>query len=132
MMHRSMPELTFLLKALVEKVPRTRCAVLLASDGLVRTVHGVDTDTADRLAAAASGLYALGQELGSEAGETGAVRQVLVDVGSTLVAVATGGAGARLLVAADQDVDVAVLGYEMGALATAAGAHMRTPPRHTT
>ncbi|WP_257155987.1 roadblock/LC7 domain-containing protein [Streptomyces sp. Ru87] len=127
-----MPELAWLLKALVEKVPRTRCAVLLASDGLVKALHGVDTDTADRLAAAASGLYALGREVGSEMGEAGAVRQVLVDVGSALVAVASGGTGARLLVAADQDVDVAVLGYEMGALATAAGTHMQTPSRHTT
>ncbi|MEU8349118.1 roadblock/LC7 domain-containing protein [Streptomyces sp. NPDC048845] len=132
MMHQSRQDLAWLLKALVEKVPHTRCAVLLASDGLVKTVHGVDTDTADRLAAAASGIYALGQELGSVTGEAGEVRQVLVDVGTALVAVATGGDRARLLVAADQDVDVSVLGYEMGVLATAAGAHLQTPPRHAT
>lgn len=52
-------DLSWLLTGLVNRVPHTRSALLLSSDGLVKAAEGLDTDAADQLAALASGLYSL-------------------------------------------------------------------------
>ena len=57
-------DLSWLLSGLVQRVPHTRSAVLLSSDGLVKSVHGLDPDSADHMAALASGLYSLGRSAG--------------------------------------------------------------------
>ncbi|KAF4405591.1 roadblock/LC7 domain-containing protein [Streptomyces lycii] len=130
MTHRSGPDLDWLLESLIQRIPRTRCAVLLSSDGLVKAAHGTQTDTADALAAAASAIYALARGLASAIGDQGNVRQIVAEVGDHVVLVATGGEGARLLVAAERDADLTVLGYEMASLAKSVGTHLATPTRH--
>ncbi|MEU8349399.1 roadblock/LC7 domain-containing protein [Streptomyces sp. NPDC048845] len=129
MTRQSGPGLPWLLESMVQRIPRTRCAVLLASDGLVKAAYGTGTDTADALAAAASGLYSLSSALGTAMEDRGQVRQVVAEVGDTVVLVATGGAGTRLLVAAERGADPAVLGYEMAGLAKSVGNHLTTPVR---
>lgn len=54
-------DLDWLMSGLVQRVPHTRSAVLLSCDGLVKSVHGLDPDAADHMAALASGLYSLGR-----------------------------------------------------------------------
>lgn len=50
-------DLDWLMSGLVQRVPHTSSAVLLSCDGLVKSVHGLDGDSADHMAALASGLY---------------------------------------------------------------------------
>lgn len=62
-------DLDWLMSGLVQRVPHTTSAVLLSCDGLVKSVHGLDPDSADHMAALASGLYSLGRSAGVRFGE---------------------------------------------------------------
>lgn len=84
-------DLDWLMSGLVQRVPHTSSAVLLSCDGLVKSVHGLDVDSADHMAALASGLYSLGRSAGARFGDGGDVRQVVVELDSTLLFVTTAG-----------------------------------------
>lgn len=122
-------DLDWLLTGLVQRVPYTRCAVLLSSDGLVKSVHGLDPDSADHMAALASGLYALGGSAGARFGDGGEVRQVVVELDTTLLFVSTAGSGTCLAVVAGRETDAAVLGYEMTMLVKRVRPYLVTPAR---
>ncbi|MFJ2645121.1 roadblock/LC7 domain-containing protein [Streptomyces sp. NPDC087420] len=122
-------DLDWLLSGLVQRVPYTRSAVLLSSDGLVRSMHGMDADSADHMAALASGLYSLGRSAGIRFGDGGEVRQVVVELDSTLLFVSTAGSGTCLAVLAGRDADAAVLGYEMAMLVKSVRPYLITPLR---
>ncbi|MFI0982154.1 roadblock/LC7 domain-containing protein [Streptomyces sp. NPDC021093] len=122
-------DLNWLLSGLVQRVPYTRSAVLLSSDGLVKSVHGLDTDSADHMAALASGLYSLGRSAGMRFGDGGEVRQVVVELDSTLLFVSTAGSGTFLAVLAGREADAAVLGYEMAMLVKSVRPYLATPAR---
>lgn len=122
-------DLDWLLSGLVQRVPYTRSAVLLSSDGLVKSVHGLDTDSADHMAALASGLYSLGRSAGMRFGDGGEVRQVVVELDSTLLFVSTAGSGTFLAVLAGREADAAVLGYEMAMLVKSVRPYLVTPAR---
>jgi len=77
-------DVTWLLTSLVQRVPHTRSALLLSSDGLVKAFHGLDTDGADHLAAVASALFSLGRSVGTRFGSGEQVRQVVVELDSSL------------------------------------------------
>ncbi|WP_037733447.1 roadblock/LC7 domain-containing protein, partial [Streptomyces megasporus] len=72
------------MESLASRVPHTRSALLLSSDGLVKAAHGLDTDTADHLAALASGLYSLARSAGVRFGSGGEVRQVVAELDTAL------------------------------------------------
>ena len=112
-MPSQLPVSTGFLSSVVQRVPHTTSAVLLSSDGLVKSVHGLDQDSADHMAALACGLYALGRGAGVRFGDGGEVRQVVVELDSTLLFVSTAGSGTCLAVLAGREADAAVLGYEM-------------------
>ncbi|MCZ7415764.1 MULTISPECIES: roadblock/LC7 domain-containing protein [unclassified Streptomyces] len=122
-------DLSWLLTGLVRRVPHTRSALLLSADGLVKAVHGLETDVADHLAALASGLYSLARSAGTRFGEGGEVRQVLVELDTSLLFVSTAGQGACLAVLAGRDADAAVLGYEMAMLVKSVRPYLATPAR---
>jgi predicted regulator of Ras-like GTPase activity (Roadblock/LC7/MglB family) len=122
-------DLDWLLGGLVQRVPYTRSAVLLSSDGLVKSVHGLDPDSADHMAALASGLYSLGRSAGSRFGDDGEVRQVVVELDTTLLFVSTAGSGTCLAVLAGRETDAAVLGYEMTMLVKSVRPYLVTPAR---
>ncbi|KIF71332.1 dynein regulation protein LC7 [Streptomyces sp. AcH 505] len=122
-------DLDWLLSGLVQRVPYTRSAVLLSSDGLVRSAHGLDSDSADHMAALASGLYSLGRSAGIRFGDSGEVRQVVVELDSTLLFVSTAGSGTCLAVLAGREADAAVLGYEMAMLVKSVRPYLATPVR---
>lgn len=122
-------DLSWLLTGLVQRVPHTRSALLLSSDGLVKAAHGLETDTADHLAALASGLYSLARSAGARFGDGGDVRQVVVELDTSLLFVSTAGQGACLAVLAGRDADAAVLGYEMAMLVKSVRPYLATPAR---
>lgn len=122
-------DLSWLLTRLVQRVPHTRSALLLSSDGLVKAAHGLETDAADHMAALASGLYSLARSAGHRFGDGGAVRQVVVELETTLMFVSTAGSGTCLAVLASRDADAAVLGYEMAMLVKSVRPYLVTPVR---
>ncbi|MGX2993500.1 roadblock/LC7 domain-containing protein [Streptomyces sp. JNUCC 64] len=122
-------DLDWLMSSLVQRVPHTSSAVLLSSDGLVKSVHGLEPDGADHMAALASGLYSLGRSAGIRFGDGGEVRQVVVELDDTLLFVSAAGSGTCLAVLAGRDADAAVLGYEMAMLVKSVRPYLMTAPR---
>ncbi|MGW1939429.1 roadblock/LC7 domain-containing protein [Streptomyces goshikiensis] len=122
-------DLDWLLSGLVQRVPHARSAVLLTADGLATCVHGLDPDSADHLAALASGLYSLGRSAGTRFGDGSEVRQVVVELDTTLVFVSAAGSGTCLAVLADREADAGVLGYEMAMLVKSVRPYLTAPPR---
>jgi predicted regulator of Ras-like GTPase activity (Roadblock/LC7/MglB family) len=122
-------DLDWLMSGLVQRVPHTSSAVLLSRDGLVKSAHGLDRTGADHMAALASGLYSLGRSAGVRFGDGGDVRQVVVELDSSLLFVSTAGSGTCLAVLADREADAAVLGYEMAMLVKSVRPYLVTAPR---
>lgn len=122
-------DLSWLLTGLVQRVPHANSALLLSADGLVKAVHGLEPDTADHMAALASGLYSLARSAGVRLGEGGEVRQVVVELDVSLLFVSTAGQGACLAVLAGREADAAVLGYEMAMLVKSVRPYLATPAR---
>ena len=125
-------DLTWLLTGLIQRVPHARSALLLSSDGLVKAVDGLEPDTADHMAALASGLYSLARSAGVRLGEGGEVRQVVVELDASLLFVSTAGHGACLAVVAGREADAAILGYEMAMLVKSVRPSLATPARQPT
>jgi predicted regulator of Ras-like GTPase activity (Roadblock/LC7/MglB family) len=103
-------DLSWLLSGLVQRVPHTRSALLLSSDGLVMASDGMDKDAADHLAALASGLYSLARSAGKRFDDGDDVRQIVTELSSSLLFVSAAGQGALLAVLAGREADVPVLG----------------------
>lgn len=123
-------DLAWLLSSLVQRVPYTRSALLLSSDGLKKAAHGLDADSADHLAAIASGLFSLARSAGARFGGADGVRQVVAELDDTLLFVSTAGSGAVLAVLGAREVDAGVLGYEMSQLVKSVRPYLATPARH--
>jgi predicted regulator of Ras-like GTPase activity (Roadblock/LC7/MglB family) len=119
----------WLLRALIDRVPHTRSAVLLSSDGLTTAAQGLDHDSADRLAAIASGLFSIARSAGAQFGESGGVRQVVAELDDTLLFVSSAGFGSMLTVLAGREADAGVLGYEMSQFVKSAHPFLATPAR---
>jgi predicted regulator of Ras-like GTPase activity (Roadblock/LC7/MglB family) len=122
-------DLTWLLRRLTEAVPNTQSALLLSADGIAKYWHGLDTDGADTLAALASGLCSLAQQVGTRFGGGDGVRQVVSELGEIILFVTAASAGSVLAVLASREVDAAILSYEMGRLCTQVPAYLATPTR---
>lgn len=103
----------WLLRNLIERVPYSRAAVLLSSDGLATVAHGIDPDEADRLAAIASALFSIARSAGARFSGSDGVRQVVAELDDALLFVSAAGHGSVLTVLADRQADAGVLGYEM-------------------
>lgn len=123
-------DLSWLLAGLTQRVPHSRAALLLSSDGLQKAAHGLDAEAADHLSALASGLHALASSAGIRFGDGGSVRQVVVELDTALLFITTAGSGACLAVLADTEADAAVIGYEMAHLVKSVRPHLATPTRH--
>jgi predicted regulator of Ras-like GTPase activity (Roadblock/LC7/MglB family) len=123
------PDLGWLLRGLVERVPRTRSAVLLSADGLATAAYGLDQDPADHLSAIASGLFSLARTAAVRFGGSHGVRQVVAELDDTLMFVSSAGYGSVLAVLADRETDAGVLGYEMSQLVKSVRPFLVTPTR---
>ncbi|MFG1608550.1 roadblock/LC7 domain-containing protein [Actinoplanes sp. NPDC049265] len=127
---RPSQDLVWLLSGLVDRVPDTRSALLLSSDGLRKAAHGLDTDGADHLAAVASGMFSLARSAGVRFGGSEVVRQVVAELADSLLFVSAAGSGAVLAVIAGKQADPGVLGYEMAQLVKSVRPFLATPTRH--
>ena len=122
-------DLGWLLAGLIKRVPYTRSALLLSSDGIKKAYHGLGTDQADQLSAIASGMFSLARSAGAQFGSNGGVRQVVAELDDTLLFVSTAGSGAVLAVMAGREADAGVLGYEMSVLVKSVRPYLETPVR---
>ncbi|MGP4113414.1 roadblock/LC7 domain-containing protein [Streptomyces sp. 4N509B] len=122
-------DLSWLLSGLTERVPHTRSALLLSSDGLVRAVHGLERNDAEHLAALASGFYSLARSAGKRFDSGGDVRQIVTELSTSLLFVAAAGHGTYLAVIAGREADASVLAYEMAMLIKSVRPHLATPDR---
>ena len=129
---RTSQDLVWLLSGLVDRVPGTRSALLLSSDGLRKAAHGLDDDGADHLAAVASGLFSLARSAGTRFGGSDGVRQVVAELDEALLFVSAAGSGAVLAVIAGKEADPGVLGYEMAQLVRSVRPYLSTPARQVT
>jgi predicted regulator of Ras-like GTPase activity (Roadblock/LC7/MglB family) len=123
-------DLTWLLSRLTEAVPNTQSALLLSTDGIAKYWHGLDKDGADTLAALASSLCSLAQQVGTRFGGGDGVRQVVSELGEIILFVTAASSGSVLAVLASRDVDAGILSYEMGKLCTQVPEYLATPTRH--
>lgn len=108
----------------MQRVPRASSALLLSADGL-------EPDTADHMAALSSALYAPARSLGMRMADSGGVRQVVVELGQSLLCVSRAGQGMCLAAPARREADAAVLGYEMAVLVKQVGPLPVTPARQS-
>ena len=122
-------DLTWLLSRLTDKVPGTRSAVLLSADGIAKSWYGLEQDGAETLAAMASGLCSLSQQVGSRFSGGDGVRQVVSELGEIILFVTAASVGTVLAVLADREVDAGILSYEMARLGTQIPAYLATPAR---
>ncbi|GIE30369.1 dynein regulation protein LC7 [Actinoplanes italicus] len=129
---RTSQDLVWLLSGLIDRVPGTRSALLLSSDGLRKAAHGLDDDGADHLAAVASGMFSLARSAGTRFGGTDGVRQVVAELDDALLFVSAAGSGAVLAVIAGKTADPGVLGYEMAQMVKSVRPYLSTPARHET
>jgi predicted regulator of Ras-like GTPase activity (Roadblock/LC7/MglB family) len=86
-------------------------------------------DEAEHMAALASGLHSLGRSAGARFSGGDDVRQVMVELDSSLLFVCAAGSGACLAVLAAREADAAVLGYEMAMLVKSVRPYFATPVR---
>lgn len=123
-------DLTWLLRRLVDAVPNTHSAILLSSDGIAVHWYGLDTDGADTLAALASGLCSLAQQVGSRFGGGAGIRQVNSELEDIILFVTAASENSILAVLANREVNAGTLSYEMAKLSTQVPAYLATPSRY--
>ncbi|MFD8589540.1 roadblock/LC7 domain-containing protein [Streptomyces sp. NPDC059637] len=119
----------------VTSVRGVRHAVVLSSDGLpVVRSRDTDAETADRLAAACSGLQSLGRSLAQEFGRgSGAVHQQMVEWDGGFLFVRSAGTGSHLAVVTEAVVDPALVAQQMQAQILKIGERaLSTPARQGT
>lgn len=127
--HRA--NMDWMLQDLAETVPHTRHVIVLSADGLRMGSYGADTDTADRLAAACSGLQSLAGAVSAEFPQSdGRMRMVVIEMDGGFFYLMAAGAGAYLAVLADEGVDAGLMGARMRDLVARIGEHLSSPPRH--
>ncbi len=123
-------DLNWLLLDLLEKIPASRSAVLLSTDGLRKASQGLDQDAAEGLAALASTLCSVGGRIGAEYGDGPEVGQILLELQNLLVFVCTAGPGSVLVVLTENTADATVVGHEMTMLCNKVRSFLATAPRH--
>jgi len=127
---KSGSDLGWLLEDLVSRVPYTRAAVLLSSDGIKRAVHGLDIEGADHLSAVASGLWSIVRSAGKHFAGGPHARQVVAELDTALLFVSAAGQGSVLAVLAGPDTDAGVLGFEMQRMIQQVTKSLETPARN--
>jgi predicted regulator of Ras-like GTPase activity (Roadblock/LC7/MglB family) len=119
-----------MLRELAHSVPGTREVVVLSADGLRLGHCNADAESADRLAAACSGLQSLAGAIGAmHPGARGGIRLVVIESDGGFCYLMAAGAGAYLSVLADESVDPGLMGQQMRELVARLGEHLTSAPR---
>jgi len=113
--------ISFLVNNLAERVPGVRDAIVVSADGLLMAMsNGLRRDSADRCAAAASGLIGLAHGAAAPFGG-GRVTEVIIEMEYGFIFVTGIGDGSSMAVMADGNCDVGLVGYEMARLVERCG-----------
>lgn len=106
-------QIPWLLTRFVQQTPGVSDAVCVSSDGLLMAMSTeLDRGRADQFAAIAAGLTSLSQGAARCFGH-GEVDQVMVEMSTGFLFVASISDGSCLGILADKDSDVGMVGYEM-------------------
>ena len=124
------PSLDWMLDDLAHSVPGTRDVVVLSADGLCLGHCNTDTESADRLSAACSGLQSLAAAIGQmHPGAERGIRLLVIESEGGFFYLMAAGAGAFLAVLADETVDPGLMGQQMRDLVARLGGHLSSAPR---
>ncbi|MGP3777116.1 roadblock/LC7 domain-containing protein (plasmid) [Streptomyces sp. SDT5-1] len=106
------------LERFIGSLDGVRCAVLLSGDGLLHSrTHGLTQDEGERLAAMASGIWAITGQY-DQGSRGGGVRQVLLELDRHLCLISQVGENMRLMVeTTSPHVDVATIAGQMALMA---------------
>ncbi|WP_147269067.1 roadblock/LC7 domain-containing protein [Sphaerisporangium album] len=125
----------FLLDQAVQRIPHVRAVILLTSDGLLRaqTRHAPELDTAQRMAAACTGLQAtsrgMGELITTEQDVAGGWRQTMVEFDDGYVLVVSAGQGTYLGIATGEGADLGRVGQWAQELVQSVGHVLNSPAR---
>lgn len=108
--------MNWLVSSFVERVPGTREACVVSSDGLLIALsEGLDRSSADRLAAVAAGLLSIAKGGAAPIGG-GRVHEVIVEMEEAMLFVMRVSDTSVLAVTTARPCDVGLVGYEMAVL----------------
>jgi predicted regulator of Ras-like GTPase activity (Roadblock/LC7/MglB family) len=114
--------INFLVTSFANRVPGVRDAIVVSSDGLLMAMSsGMSRESADRFAAASSGLIGLAYGAASPFGG-GRVTEVVIEMEFGFIFVTGISDGSLMAVMADGGCDVGLVGYEMALLVERCGA----------
>jgi len=114
-------DLDLLITNFVDRIPGATSAVVVTSDGLVLAMsEQIVRDSADQLAAVASGLASLTAGAATCFG-AGNVRQVIIEMDGGYLFMTTVSDGSALAVMSDPVCDIGLIGYEMSLLVVRLG-----------
>lgn len=122
-------DLSWLLQQFLSRIHRARFAVVLSVDGVKQHWAGLDSDDADRFAAAAAPLCGLTGAIGGLLSSRRTFHQVSLEFPDAYFFVIAASTNSVLAVAADSDVDVTALSFEMTHLCTQVNDHLGTSGR---
>jgi predicted regulator of Ras-like GTPase activity (Roadblock/LC7/MglB family) len=127
----------WLLRDLAATVPTIRHIVVLSADGLCMARHSTERDSAERIAAAASGIKSLAQSIAAElppadpetadGGED--VRMVILELSGGFFYLMSAGEKSYLAVTAGREVDPGLVSNRMRDLVLRIGEHLSSAPR---
>lgn len=118
--------LNWLIGRLCLTVPGIKQAVVVSSDGLpMATSEGVDRESADRLAAVASGMIGLAYGSAGRFG-AGAVSNVIVEMQNGWLFVTGIGDGSLISIMTERDIDMSAVAFETSIFVQRVG-NMLTP-----
>ncbi len=114
--------INFLISNFAERVAGVRDAIVVSADGLLMAMSaGMTRESADRFAAAASGLIGLAHGAASPFGG-GRVTEVIIEMEHGFIFVTGISDGSSMAVVAEHGCDVGLVGYEMARLVERCGA----------
>lgn len=124
------PNLSWILDELVS-APEARHAVLLSADGLqMAASDGVDRNTADTVAAMASGMQSLSRNGAAfVSSDSTPWQQTMVSFKDGFLFIIAAADGAFLVVSASPDVDIAAFSYQMTKTVERLGPELAVAPR---
>ncbi len=112
----------FLINNFADRVAGVRDAIVVSTDGLLMAMSsGMTRESADRFAAAASGLIGLAHGAASPFGG-GRVTEVIIEMEYGFIFVTGISDGSSMAVIAEGGCDVGLVGYEMARLVERCGA----------
>jgi predicted regulator of Ras-like GTPase activity (Roadblock/LC7/MglB family) len=124
-----MDDLNWMLQNLLERVPRTQCAVVLTVDGLKKYWAGLSVDEADGLAAIASTLCSTANQVGMQLSGKRSLRQVVVENEDRVFFVTSASKHSVLAVGAESTVEISVLSLEISRLCKQVAGHFAAAER---